>query len=100
MKVNLNPHRDIPLLQFLWLWKVSTMKALCHRFFPNSAPNTAYRRILTLQEGGFIAPRSDRCGIKRVWTLTPKGYKVIRPDLPTLKEEGFASEHIGHDLLV
>jgi hypothetical protein len=99
MKVILNPYRDIPLLHFLWRWKVSTTLALCYKFFPKSPLHTGYKRILQLRDAELITPRSDRYGSKRVWTLTQKGYKLIRPDLPALKEEGFASESVSHDLL-
>src|SRR5439155_660448 len=46
-----------------------------------------------------IVPNEDRTG--GVWTLSKNGFDAIRWTLPEkLKEEGFASEHIKHDLLV
>ncbi len=34
------------------------------------------------------------------WSLDQKGYHAIRDLLPALREDGYKSEHIGHDLLV
>ena len=34
------------------------------------------------------------------WSLDQKGYQAIRDLLPALREDGYKSEHVGHDLLV
>ncbi|MCX6126037.1 MAG: hypothetical protein NTV34_14995 [Proteobacteria bacterium] len=34
------------------------------------------------------------------WSLDQKGYHAIRDLLPVLREDGYKSEHVGHDLLV
>jgi hypothetical protein len=99
MKVQLNPHRDIPLLQFLWLWKVCSTVALAKRFFPDASLRTACNRIMKIHLAGYIDPISDRCGAKRVWRLTKSGFNIIRNDLPRLRNERYKSEHLTQDIL-
>jgi hypothetical protein len=97
----LNSKRDIPLFVFLWKWKVATTAALYLKFFSNSCiPKRAYNRLLVLRRAGFIEAKSNLEGDKSVWTLTKRGFEVIRPLLPGLRSEGFGCEYIGHDLLV
>lgn len=92
--------REVELLRFLWRWKVSTTAALTKAFFKNIAPVSAYKRIWELERDGYIIARpNDRHG-QFIWTLTHKGFDVIRPMLPELKEEGYQSENLGHDLVV
>lgn len=102
MKKNvvLSDSREIPLLHFLWKWKVSTTAALIQKFFPHCKAKTAYNRILALRQSGLIRIRSDGLGQKFVCTLDQTGFEAIREQLPHLKEEGYKSERIGHDLLV
>ena len=52
--VVLSENREIPLLLFLWKWKVSTTAALIQKFFPNCKGKTAYNRILSLRKAGLI----------------------------------------------
>lgn len=93
--------RDLELLKFLWKWKVATSAALSKKFFSELRPMTAYHRLWKLQKGGYVTWRSDALGHKFVLHLTLKGFKTIRNEIPAgLKEEGYASEHIGHDLIV
>lgn len=92
--------RDIPILLFLWKWRVSTTAALIKKFFPNCAARTAYNRVLRLREGGLIKARADGVGQDFVCTLDMKGFRTIRRYLPHLREEGFKSDDHGHDLLV
>ena len=99
-KIRLSGPRDERLLIYLWKWKLSTTQALSEKFFPAVAPATAYRRLWTLSKGEFIQCRSDRSGRKFMWELGKRGYEAIRGHLPeSLEEEGFKSEHPGHDLL-
>lgn len=99
-KAILSEKRDLPLLLFLWKWKVATTAALTRKFFGECLPSTAYRRLWVLQKMDFIRTRIDNRQQKFVWMLTSKGYSAIRDLLPALNEEGFRSESIGHDLLV
>jgi len=99
IKLHLTPERDVAILFFLWKWKVTTTKAVAARFFYDSNPRNAYKRLVELANAGFIESRADITGHKFVWLLTKRGFDVILPNLPPLREEGFGSEHIGHDLL-
>lgn len=93
-----NDERSI--LQFLWRVKVASTSALFLRFEPEFhwKEFTAYHRLLTLKEKGCVVARSDESGSVRGWGLTAKGFKAIRHLLLALKEEGFASECVKHDL--
>lgn len=102
MKKNvvLSIERDVPLLLFLWKWKVSTPAALTRKFFTTCSRKTAYNRLLALRYAGLIQMRSDGYGQKFCCTLDKKGFEAIREYLPLLKEEGYKSERVGHDLLL
>ncbi len=100
-RIHLSGERDLLLMTFLWKWKVATSAVLMKRFFGSIAPATAYRRLWTLEKGGFIESIANGHGTKFVWTLIKRGYSVAKSQIPcTLKEDGFRSEHVGHDLLV
>jgi len=102
MKKNvvLSVEREVPLLLFLWKWKVSTPAALTKKFFRSCSPKTAYNRLLSLRHAGLIQMRSDGFGQKFCCALDKKGFEAIREYLPLLKEEGYKSERVGHDLLL
>ncbi|MBT4760064.1 MAG: hypothetical protein HOO06_00055 [Bdellovibrionaceae bacterium] len=99
INVILSKERDIPLLSFLWRWKVCTTMALCKKFYVNANVETGYRRLLKLEAGEFIKCSVDSTGQMHLWTLDKKGFEVIKDDLPTLKEEGYKSENLIHDYL-
>ena len=96
----MSEQRDIPLLVFLWQWKLSTTAALACRFFPERSLPTAYHRLWLLEKAKFIREHTDRYRKRFAWGLDQKGYHAIRELLPALREEGYKSENIGHDLLV
>lgn len=100
IKVRLTQERDLPLLRFLWRWKVSTTMALCKKFYPKAQVETGYRRLIKLESAGFIRCPVDVTGKVYLWTLDKKGFEAIKNDLPTLKEEGFRSENLMHDYWV
>ncbi|MCB0415385.1 MAG: replication-relaxation family protein [Bdellovibrionales bacterium] len=95
----INEHRDIPLLIYIWKWKIASTASLHYKFFKNLNPTTTYNRLTRLKLKGFIQIKFDIDGRKPVWMLDKKGFKVIRHILPDLKEEGYKSENITHDLL-
>lgn len=97
--VILSDAREVPLLHFLWKWKISTTAALTRRFFPKCSGKTAYNRLLALRHAGLIRVFADRQGQKFVCTLDRKGFEAIKEHLPLMQEEGYKSEQIGHDLL-
>ncbi|OQW49798.1 MAG: hypothetical protein A4S09_03315 [Proteobacteria bacterium SG_bin7] len=93
---------EIPILLFLWRWKVATTSAIHLRFEPDFkwTKNTSYSRMLTLKRKGFVDFKySDNCLFK-TWTLTQRGFKAISNKLPQLREEGYLSENIEHDIYV
>lgn len=99
---SLSQNTELPILQFLWRVKVASTSAIFLRFATDFRWKefTAYKRLLLLRKKGCVDTRSDDSGSFRVWTLTAKGFKAIQSDLLTLKEEGYASESITHDLHV
>ncbi|MEI8025262.1 MAG: hypothetical protein WCI18_02835 [Pseudomonadota bacterium] len=100
IKVKLSSERDIPLLGFLWRWKVVTTRALHLKFFPKTSLVVAYHRLNRLERAGIIKGVSDERAQNFHWTLSKKGFEAIRSFLPALREEGFGSEHTRHDGLV
>lgn len=90
------------ILQFLWRVKVASTSVIFFRFEPDFKWKTftAYERLSKLKKKGCVDTRSDESGNFRAWVLTAKGFKAIRQNLLALKEEGYASESITHDLHV
>lgn len=100
-RVILSNQRDVPLLLFLWNWKLATTAAIAHRFFRNCRSGIpAYNRLLQLKRSGFIEQRADVRAQKVVWTPSAKGHAAIADYLPPLREEGYKSENIHHDWIV
>lgn len=99
-KVQLSAQTDIPLLHFLWKWKVSTTSALCLRFFPNRSLERGYRRLRRLERAGFIQAYILGNGEGFLWGLKKPGFETIHHELPALRADGFLSENKAHDLLV
>lgn len=98
----INPEKELPILNFLWRWKVATTSAVFIRFEPtyNWKPFTAYQRMLRLREKGLVEAKLVSSRSFAIWTLTKSGFLAIREDLPILKEEGYDSETPEHDLYV
>lgn len=92
--------RDIRILKFIWKWKIISTAAVGLRFFPKAAVQTAYRRMLALAQFGYVQFIQVDHTTGEGWTLTPKGYKVIRHLLGELRVDGFKSEYPHHDRLV
>jgi hypothetical protein len=97
--VKLNDHIDYPLLRFLWKWKVSTTSLLKEKFYADSSMAAAYIRLYRLEKAGMIRSHVDPSATHYFWTLDKLGFAAIREELPPLKEEGYLSENMGHDLI-
>lgn len=94
---------DYKVLLSLWRWKCLTSAAITEIYFPTLAPSYCYRRLVRLRKAGLIGTRpltDDVLGRSFVWSLTKKGFKAIKQDVSDMKEDGFGSEAIDHDLLV
>lgn len=99
-KTILSEKRDLPVLMFLWKWKIATTSCLAHKFWPGSIPATAYRRLWLMDKANYITTRAlDKTGARRVWTLDSKGFDIVKDHLPELKEQGYKSENPWHDLI-
>lgn len=99
-ELQLSWDRDLPLLKYLWQWKASTTATIAAKFFRNTTFYATYKRLHRLEKGGFIISVCSPSGVGFVWMLNLKGFKCIKPYLPELKENGFKSEHLGHDIVV
>jgi hypothetical protein len=99
-KTAINPTRYLGTLRFLYKWKMAPTRALTARFFKDTSEDNAYRRILALHRAGYIESRYSTSNEMHVWQLSQKGFVTLLPNLPVLKDEGFRSENINHDLLV
>lgn len=92
--------RDSELFYFLWRHKVCTTMGLKSKFFPNGSPLTAYQRLTMLKKGRFIKTVSDDKLINFGWSLDVRGFETLKELVPRLKEVGYLSENIKHDILV
>lgn len=98
--VQLSSEADLPLLHFLWQWKVSTTVALCARFYSKRSLRQGYERLVKLEHGDLIQSLVLGNGTGFVWGLTKRGFSIIRTQLAELRAEGYQSENKEHDLLV
>jgi hypothetical protein len=92
--------RSLAMLKFVWKWKLTTTAQVAASFWADGSMQAAYNTLWRLKKGGFVQKQSDRSGRLLVWTLTRKGFDVVRLGLPDLKSEGFLSETPAHDLIV
>jgi hypothetical protein len=92
-------NRDYQMLKCLWKWKLLSTRALAKKYFQKASPFTAYIRLLRLEAAGFIEfVQIDDPGFG-VWTLTPKGFRVIRSKMVDLVKDGYKSMNPYHDYL-
>ncbi len=97
MKLSL--HQDIPAFRKLWEFKALTTSALLQIAYPKTSQEYGYRRLIQLEKKKYIQAISSRSGERFIWILQKKGFEVIRDWLGDLKEEGFKSEHLSHDVI-
>jgi hypothetical protein len=90
--------RDYQPLEFIWKWKLASTSTIWQRHWPNIKKISAYRRLYNLRLMGLVEPVYIPKTSQFVWSLTKKGFDVVRSDLPMLKESGFRSENPHHDL--
>jgi hypothetical protein len=91
---------NIEILMFIWKWKVATTQLLSTSFFPSSAIRRVYNRLWKLRRAGIIQVQFDKAGRVATWSLTRKGFEIVRDRLPTLRADGYLSENAFHDLMV
>lgn len=76
------------------------MSTIHRRFYASRDIGTTYKRLWTLDNGGFIRSQFDPTATHCVWVLDKRGFNAIKDGLPMLKEEGYLPSNWGHDLLV
>lgn len=90
---------DVKILLTIWKWKLVSLGAIAEEFFGSQYSDAAYKRMNRLRVRSLVdrvcLPRTDGF----VWTLTSKGFDLIRPVLPELREIGHRSEAPLHDYL-
>ncbi len=69
------------------------------RFYPKAKPASAYRKLHALASRDYIRPQSSYTGVGFVWTLGEKGFAIVRSCFDEMKQTGYKSEAVGHDLL-
>ena len=92
--------RDFPMLQFIWMYKVVSSSILAWRFFSKSKPRTCWRRLYMLRKAEYIQLITLKNGSGNAWSLTAKGYNVVKESLPELREGSYLSDKPNHDLVV
>lgn len=99
--IKLQVPRDHEILMYIWKWKVSTTAQIAKKFFKSVSVQSAYRRLMKMKKANLIETRClDHDGGAHVWVLRRSGFEVIQRQLPPLKERGFKSEFLSHDLIV
>ena len=99
--IQLSPEVGVPLLKFLWRWKLVSTAALTTRFFSHlKHPFSGYNYLSRLRDAGYVESHPVEKGDGLFWSMGRAGYDAIRRDeLPELKESGFKSEAKLHDWL-
>jgi predicted transcriptional regulator len=94
--------KEFRIMKYIWRWKVATTAALTARFYPDYHWDTmtTYWKLWRLKKRGLVTIVQTNLAQEYVWALTTAGFKVLLPDMPSLKEKGFASENVAHDLMV
>jgi hypothetical protein len=93
-------NKSVAILNFIWRWKLTTTAQIAASFCDGESIQAAYNTLWRLKAGGFVQKQHDKSGRVLVWTLTRKGFEVVRAKLPELQSDGFLSETPTHDLLV
>lgn len=98
--IELSNELGVPLLKFLWKWKLVSNAGLARRFFAHTThPFSSYNWLLRLKHAHYIDQRWDEQGQSFLWTLDRAGFCAIKDFLPPLREEGYSSESPRHDWL-
>ncbi len=92
--------RDFAIIKFLFRFKVATTSSIHKKFFPELVMHTSYIRLRTLEKSGYLQRATDNRGRHFVWSLARGGFQTLKELWPMLKEQGFSSENIIHDILV
>lgn len=88
------------VLQFLWQWKIATSATLHKRCMPTLKGAGLYSMLRRMREEGLIQVRCVREPKNAFWILGKAGFHRVCEALPPLKEKGYLSEHLDHDVLV
>lgn len=93
-------NRDCAVLDFLWAWKVATTATIHAATGEGRTPCATYQALMRLAGFKLIQCQCERRTHFFYWELTKKGFQTIRESLGELKEHGFKSENVWHDLNV
>lgn len=99
MNTGANPSNH-EILYFIWRWKLVTVSMLGVHFYNDEKSRFAYRRAIALIKMNLILFIYESKSKRFSLTLTKKGFDILEGDLTHLKDKGFRSEHINHDLIV
>jgi hypothetical protein len=91
---------NVELLMFIWRWKIATTQLLWSKFFPERALRTVYNRLSDFRRTGLIKIQPDKEGRSAAWTLSKKGFDIVRDHLPKLQADVYQTENFHHDVLV
>ncbi len=98
-KTKLTEERDLPLLNFLWRWKVCSTQLLHQAFFAGRSPKTSYERLRELEAAKYIQRRSTCDGLYAYWQLSKKGFTSIKGSVDGISVDGFQPNSAEHDLI-
>jgi hypothetical protein len=98
-KVLLTPDRDLPMLVFLWKWKIASTRILHARFYSGCNLHRTYNRLRQIEQAGYIEVTYHTNTKGLLWSLTANGFHIVEKHLPRLDSKGFKSEYLHHDLI-
>ena len=100
--IYLSKETGVPLLRFIWKWKVVSTAGLTLRFFSHMKyPSSPYDYLSRLRDAHYlVSTRASEEGRGYLWSLDRAGFEAIRNSLPELREVGYKAEYREHDWLV
>lgn len=91
---------DYKCLKFMWRWKLCTTALLKHAIYKEKTYYRTYCRLLDLARANLVIALMSTDGNNFAWSLTEKGFDLIKDHLPELETKGFRSENRNHDFWV
>jgi len=92
--------RDYQIIKFIFRFKVATTHAIHRKFFKESEIHWAYKRLCTLSKRGLLQCITNIKGKHWIWCLDRRGFLAISEVWPHLREHGYLSEYLNHDIIV
>lgn len=91
---------DVKILQYVWMWKVSSTASIHESINRPASPYSTYKRLEKLEKNGYLICHFHDVERFNLWSLSERGFLSVQSYLGDLAEEGYLSENHRHDRLV